>query len=43
MQIVVQKNTVKPFFSFVTFLKQESDGQPDITGARHPAGTRSSL
>jgi hypothetical protein len=26
MQIVVQKKTVNSFFSFATFLKQESDG-----------------
>ena len=36
MQIVVQKNTVKPFCSFVTLLKRESNGQPDVARARHP-------
>jgi hypothetical protein len=30
MQIVVQKRTVNSFFSFATFLKQESDGQPNV-------------
>jgi len=30
MQIVVQKNKVNSFFSFATFLKQESDGQPNV-------------
>jgi hypothetical protein len=30
MQIVVQKRTVNSFLSFATFLKQESNGQPNV-------------
>jgi hypothetical protein len=36
MQVVVQKNEVKPYLSFAMFLEQESNGQPDapICGRR---------